>query len=255
MARCMLLEARLAKELWADAVMASAYIRNRCYNPRTGKTPYEAMTGRKPDLSKMHIFGTTCYAYVQNTKKLDARSERGVFLGYDKGSPAYIVYIVESRAVKRVRCVKFTNDFEGVIEMSDYTDPLLQRQSQLPDAVADDEIVDEDEARRYPQGKRTMPKHLEDYVAEADINLAASAIDSVDYCYRVANIPNSYAQANCSFEADKWHCAMNEEITALHDNNTFEITPLPEGRTVVGGDGCMRSNLAQMVKRNTKPDL
>ena len=67
-------------------------------------------------------------------------------------------------------------------------------------------------------------------------------------------------QANCSFEADKWHCAMNEEITALHDNNTFGITPLPEGRTVVGGgggggDGCMRSNLVQMVKRNTKPDL
>ena len=65
--------------------------------------------------------------------------------------------------------------------------------------------------RRYPQRKRTRPKHLEDYVAEADINLTASANDSVDYCYRVANIPNSYAQANCSFEADKWHCSMNEE--------------------------------------------
>ena len=120
--------------------------------------------------------------------------------------------------------------------MSDDSDPLLERQSQLPDAVVDDEIVDtnEDEARRYPQRKRTGPKHLEDYVAETDINLAASANDSVDYCYRVANIPHSYAQANGSFEADKWHCAMNEEITALHDNNTFEITPLPEGRTVVG---------------------
>ena len=78
MARCMLLEAQLTKELWANAVMASAYIRNRCYNPRTVKTAYGAMTGRKPDLSKMHIFGTTCYAYVQNTKKLDARSEKGV---------------------------------------------------------------------------------------------------------------------------------------------------------------------------------
>ena len=43
------------------------------------------MTGRKLDLSKMHIFGTTCYAYVQNTKKLDAHSEKGVFVGYDKG--------------------------------------------------------------------------------------------------------------------------------------------------------------------------
>ena len=87
----------------------------------------------------------------------------------------------------------------------------------MPDAVVDNEIVDEneEEARRYPQRKRTRPKHLDDYVAEADIHLAASANYSVDYCYRVANIPNSYAQAKCSFEADNWQCAMNEEITAL----------------------------------------
>ena len=48
-----------------------------------------------------------------------------------EGSPAYLVYFPESRAVKRVRCVKFTNDFEGVLEMSDDSDPLLERQSQL----------------------------------------------------------------------------------------------------------------------------
>ena len=90
---------------------------------------------------------------MQNTNKLDARSEKGVLAGYDKGSPAYLVYFPESRAVKRVRCVKFTNDFDGVIDMSDDSDPLLERQSQLPDAVVDDEVVDEneDEARRYPQ--------------------------------------------------------------------------------------------------------
>ena len=42
-------------------------------------------------------------------------------------------------------------------------------------------------------------------------------------------------------QTSAWHCAMNEEITALHDNNTFEITPLHEGRTVVwgGGEGAM----------------
>ena len=88
-----------------------------------------------------------------------------------KECPAYLVFFPESRAVKRVRCVnsKFTNDFDGVIEMSDDSDPL-------PDAVVDDDIVDEneDEARRYPQRKRNRPTHLENYVAEADINLAAS---------------------------------------------------------------------------------
>ena len=83
--------------------------------------------------------------------------------------------------------------------MSDDPDPLLERQPQLPGPVVDNEIVEEndDEARRYPQRKHTRPKHVDDYVAEADLNLAASANHSVDYCYRVANIPNSYAQANC----------------------------------------------------------
>ena len=57
-----------------SAVMHSAYIRNRCYNERTGKTPYEVLTGQKPDLGNMHVFGTICYAYVQNKKKVDARS-------------------------------------------------------------------------------------------------------------------------------------------------------------------------------------
>ena len=39
MARCLLIDAELPKQLWTYAVMTSAYIRNRCYNPRTGKTP------------------------------------------------------------------------------------------------------------------------------------------------------------------------------------------------------------------------
>ena len=45
MARCLLLEANLPKMMWTYAVMASAYIRNRCFNDRLGKTPYEALTG------------------------------------------------------------------------------------------------------------------------------------------------------------------------------------------------------------------
>ena len=30
---------------------------------------------------------------------------------------------------------------------------------------------------------------------------------------------------------------MNEELDALWDNETFELTPLPEGRASVGGGG------------------
>ena len=57
----------------------------------------------------MAIFGTECYAYTQNKSKLDARCDKGIFLGYDRGSPAYLVLFPESGIIKRVRNVKFTN--------------------------------------------------------------------------------------------------------------------------------------------------
>jgi len=57
-----------------------------------GKTPFEALTGERPNLGNMHFFGSTCFAYVQNAKKLDVQSKRGIFVGYARESPAYLVY-------------------------------------------------------------------------------------------------------------------------------------------------------------------
>ena len=78
MARCLLIEAQLPKYMWSYAVKTACYIRNRCYNPRTGKTPVELMTGRRPNLSKMNVFGSKCCAYEQDKKKLDPRGKRDI---------------------------------------------------------------------------------------------------------------------------------------------------------------------------------
>lgn len=64
----------------------------------------------------MNIFGTTCYAYTQNKTKLDPRSEKGIFVGYDKYSPAYFVYFDEKKSVKKIRLVTFTNRFDSARE-------------------------------------------------------------------------------------------------------------------------------------------
>ena len=40
------------------------------------KKPHESFTGSKPNVNRMHIFGTTCFCYVQNKKKLDPRCEK-----------------------------------------------------------------------------------------------------------------------------------------------------------------------------------
>ena len=108
----MLIESKLNHDLWPYAFLTGAYIRNRCFNNQLGITPYEAFHNKKPNVKNMNIFGTVSYAYTQNRKKLDPRAEKGIFIGYDKYSPSYFVFFNNTKSIKKVRLVKFTNDFE-----------------------------------------------------------------------------------------------------------------------------------------------
>ena len=110
-ARSSLIESNLPKSMWPYALMNAAHVRNRCYQKRTKQTPYFLLTGRKPDVSSLHIFGTICYTYEQQKKKLDNRSKQGVFVGYDRESPSYLVYHHDTRRVQKCRSVKFTDLF------------------------------------------------------------------------------------------------------------------------------------------------
>ena len=93
MARCLIKEAKLPIYLWNYALRSAAYIRNRCINGRTGKTPYENFACYKPYLKNMHTFGSTCFAYDHEHKsKLDSRCNKGMLIGYDISTPTFFVY-------------------------------------------------------------------------------------------------------------------------------------------------------------------
>ena len=55
------------------------------------------------------------------------------------------------------------------------------------------------------------------------------------------NVPTNYAEAVKGDNAEKWKHAMDEEMNSLRNNNTFDITELPEDKTVVGGNGFIQS--------------
>ena len=249
MARCLLLEAKLQKSMWPYAVMAAAYIRNRCFNARLGKTPYEALTGSKPNLSNMHIFGCTCYAYAQNAKKLDPRSKKGIFVGYDKRSPAYLVYYPDTDKVERVRCVKFFEEGspQPIIDHDEHERESIPCGTHVPIARGDTSPDEGDgnansievennsthQSPRYPSRARSKPGYSNEYVTSKVVDDVAEY--TVDYCYRMSDIPACYSQAIQSPEANEWHKAMDDEIIALRENDTFELVPPPEDRNIVGG--------------------
>ena len=109
MARALMTESFVPRELWTFAIKMAAYLRNRCFNNRLNMTPLEAATGRRPDMRKLHIFGSKCFAYQQFKNKFDSRALQAVFLGYHDSSPAHVIYYPENGKISLVRCVTFTD--------------------------------------------------------------------------------------------------------------------------------------------------
>nr|GEU33879.1 integrase, catalytic region, zinc finger, CCHC-type, peptidase aspartic, catalytic [Tanacetum cinerariifolium] len=61
-ARTMLIYAQALLFLWAEAVASACYTQNRSIiRLRHGKTPYELLHNKLPDLSFLHVFGALCY--------------------------------------------------------------------------------------------------------------------------------------------------------------------------------------------------
>ena len=96
----------------------------------------------------------------------------------------------------------------------------------------------ENSEQRYPRRERHKPKRFEDYESEPDQfdDCYSKLVScSVDYCYKISCIPATFEEATASEEAGDWKRAMDEEVSALQDNNTYTLTTLPPGRKCIGG--------------------
>ena len=95
MARAMLHNKDVPRNLWGEAINTTCHTINRVYfRPGTKKTPYELWKGRKPNVKYFRIFGSACFILNdrENVRKFDSRSDEGIFLGYSSTSKAYQVY-------------------------------------------------------------------------------------------------------------------------------------------------------------------
>ena len=101
-----------------------------------------------------------------------------------------------------------------------------------------DDTSDKDER---PKRAVKPPKYLTDnYVLNNDDSACLINDDiDIDYCYKMCitgnDVPQTYGEAMASPQAKEWYSAMKDEINSLHDNDTWSIKTLPEGKSVVGG--------------------
>ncbi|GKB59224.1 retrovirus-related pol polyprotein from transposon TNT 1-94 [Tanacetum coccineum] len=101
-ARTMLIYAKALLFLWAEAVATACYTQNRSIiRLRHGKTPYELLHDKPPDLSFFHVFGALCYLTndSENLGKLQPKADIGIFIGYAPTKKAFRIYNRRTRRI------------------------------------------------------------------------------------------------------------------------------------------------------------
>ena len=131
-AKAMLAEAKLPKFLWSEAVRTAAFLTNRTATVTLpDKTPAEVWFGKKPDLSKLRIFGCRAWALIPKRSKLDDKAQLCYMVGYS--DTGYMLYNPATKSVFNTHDVKFD-------ELS-----CLERVAEVPGTPATEEVDEEAE--------------------------------------------------------------------------------------------------------------
>ena len=140
-------KADLHKSFWGYALETAVYIINRVPSKSIEVTPYEIWTDKKPYLSYMKIWG--CPAYVKRTilDKLEARSDKFLFVGYPKETRGYRFYnTLEQRLFVSKHVVFLEKEFllrednGSKVELSEVQDALTDTSYLTePEAVIHDD--------------------------------------------------------------------------------------------------------------------
>ncbi|WZZ36046.1 hypothetical protein YC2023_019447 [Brassica napus] len=109
-ARSMMFHTNVPKRFWGDAVVSACYLINRIPTKVLQDiSPFQVLNKIKPQIDHLRVFGCVCYVLIpgEQRNKLEAKSAKGMFIGYTHAQKGYKCYIPESRRVMVSRDVKF----------------------------------------------------------------------------------------------------------------------------------------------------
>ncbi|GKD46821.1 retrovirus-related pol polyprotein from transposon TNT 1-94 [Tanacetum coccineum] len=202
----------------AKAVDCAVYLLNRCPSKSLdNKTPQEAWNGMKPTVSHLRIIRSIAYVHVpsQRRSKLDDRSKKHVFVGYDKQSKGYKLYDRVTRKVVVSRDVEFEEEGSW-----DWSIKENERYDFLP-MTDEEEIGKSGDEVQQPESPTRTPTQ------DSPLNLIFEE----------------------AMESKKWRQAIEEEIKSIEKNNTWELTTLSNGQKAIGVKWVYKA------KKNAKGEL
>jgi transposase InsO family protein len=255
LARAMLIARELPKFLWPAAVTHAAYLRNRSHtHALQGKTPEESWTGTRPNVSHFKEFGAPVWILKEgeNLSKLEPKSEKQIFVGFQDGPKAVKYYSAKSRQIKTSRNFCFRDDVTPQIHAHD----VPREGEKVPIDTQTSRVnlrrkLSETEPSDIPLRKSSRTKIIHDYeilndphpeLAELDDpeeeEQISSVIATVYAAFNESGIapenPKTIAEARKSPEWPEWEKAVLAELEQLKEMNVWELIDRPEGRSPIG---------------------
>ncbi len=122
MARTMLDEYKTSHRFWAEAINTACHVINRlCLHRLLKKSPYELLTGNKPNVSYFRVFGSKCYILNKKARssKFAPKVDEGFLLGHGSNECAYRVFNNTFGIVEIARDVTFDETNGSQVEQVD----------------------------------------------------------------------------------------------------------------------------------------
>ena len=149
-ARSIMAAAGVPPKFWAAAAVHSNLLRNLTTITSSGKTPWELLHGKEPNVSPLRPFGSLVYVHVphQLRKKLDSKTEAGMLIGQRLEAKTAVVYI--NHTVKEVRDFKVDETVMAWTAPCNFTEEELL--AALPAAGGQDQLNEEPDLHTEDEG-------------------------------------------------------------------------------------------------------
>nr|GEU59098.1 hypothetical protein [Tanacetum cinerariifolium] len=131
-AHTMLIFAKASMLLWAEVVATACYTLNRSLvHTLHGKTYYELLKGKKPNVTYIRVFGSLCFPTNDSDDlgKLTAKADIGIFVVYAPTKKAYRIYNKRTHKIQETIHVTFDELTEGLT-------PIHDRKGLAPNALS-----------------------------------------------------------------------------------------------------------------------
>ncbi|GAU28376.1 hypothetical protein TSUD_257040 [Trifolium subterraneum] len=237
MVRSMIAGRKVPKVFWPETVKWATYVMNRSPTLSVKNiTPEEAWSGVKPSVHHFRVFGFLAFVHVPDSQKtkLEDKSIQCVHLGNtaEDNNSQDIEDDIEERRTEPVENLEEIPQVSNETGVHNGTNETTHIDDSDENMYVQDTSSDEGGSSQLPPRIRRTPAKLRDYVTGSQLEEEEAFDDQHNLAiYTPSDDPKNFVEAN---KLEIWRKVMDQEMESIENNETWQLTTLPEGSNVIG---------------------